>query len=167
MHRKRVLSVQYRNKFSVLGRCLRRACQALLLCAVAHSAQAAGDTLAGDVAASLREEGLAGAVWSEVRDDGAISTGAAGLSNAASKAAMQADTRVQVGSVAKVGVALGVLRLVTENRLALDTPLAQVLPGLKLKNPWQGSDPVRIRHLLDHTSGLDNVRFWQAFSSNA
>lgn len=167
MQRKRVRSVQYINNSSTLGRYLRRACQALLLCAVAHSAHAAGDALAGDIGASLQEEGLAGAVWSEVRDDGAISTGAAGLRNAASKAAMQADTKVQVGSVAKVGVALGVLRLVTENRLALDTPLAQVLPELKLRNPWQGSDPVRIRHLLDHTSGLDNVRFWQAFSSNA
>ena len=148
---------------------LRRALHAVLLCAAAqaaYAAHAAGGPLAGDVASGLQEEGLAGAVWSEVRPDGTVTLGAAGLANAASKTPMQAATRVQVGSVAKVGLALGVLRLISENRLALDTSLAQVLPGLKLNNPWQASDPVRIRHLLDHTSGLDNVRFWQAFSSH-
>ncbi|MEG1056127.1 MAG: serine hydrolase domain-containing protein, partial [Janthinobacterium sp.] len=79
---------------------------------------------------------------------------------------MQADTRMQVGSVGKVALALGVLRLVSEDKLTLDTPLQQVLPEVALRNPWLASDPVRIRHLLAHTSGIDNVRFWQAFSLN-
>ena len=134
----------------------------LLLCsAMAHAAEA---TLQADMNAGLTEEGLTGAVWSEVLPDGTVRTGAAGMRDAAKQVPMQADTRVQVGSVAKVALALGVLRLVSEDRLTLDTPVQQVLPELALKNPWQASDPVRIRHLLAHTSGLDNVRFWQAFS---
>ena len=145
---------------------LRRTLHAVLLCAAAQAAQAAGGPLAGDIGTGLQEEGLTGAVWSEVRADGSVNLGAAGLANAAGKAPMQANTRVQVGSVAKIGLALGVMRLATENRLALDTPLVQILPQLKLKNPWQASDPVRIRHLLDHTSGLDNIRLWQAFSTH-
>ena len=137
---------------------------ALLLCVATQAAHAAGGTLAADMAAGLKDEGLAGAVWSEVLPDGTVRTGAVGLRDAGKQLPMQADTRVQVGSVAKVALALGVLRLVSEDRLTLDTPLLQVLPELALKNPWQASDPVRIRHLLAHTSGLDNVRFWQAFS---
>lgn len=143
---------------------LQRAVPALLLCAMAGAAHAADSSLAADVAAGLKEEGLAGAVWSEVLPDGTVRTGAAGMRDATKQLPMQADTRVQAGSVAKVALALGVLRLISEDRLTLDTPLQQVLPELGLKNPWQGSDPVRIRHLLAHTSGLDNVRFWQAFS---
>lgn len=136
----------------------------MLLCAtVAH---AAGPTLEAEFASGLKEEGLAGAVWSEVLPDGTVKVGASGQRDAAKKLPMQADTHVQVGSVGKVALALGVLRLVSEDRLTLDTPLQQVLPELALKNPWQASDPVRIRHLLAHTSGLDNVRFWQAFSLN-
>ncbi|MGK5037759.1 serine hydrolase domain-containing protein [Janthinobacterium sp. LB3P118] len=143
---------------------LRRALPALLLCAtVAH---AAGPTLEAEFASGLKDEGLAGAVWSEVLSDGTVKVGASGLRDAAKHIPMQADTRVQVGSVGKVALALGVLRLISEDRLTLDTPLQQVLPDLALKNPWQASDPVRIRHLLAHTSGLDNVRFWQAFSLN-
>ncbi|WP_198043901.1 serine hydrolase domain-containing protein [Janthinobacterium sp. 1_2014MBL_MicDiv] len=150
-------------------RWLRRALPALLLCGAAQAgmlsaAHAAGGTLQADMAAGLQDEALAGAVWSEILPDGSMRMGAAGLRDAASKAPMQADTRVQVGSVAKVALALGVLRLISEDKLTLDTPVQQVLPELALKNPWQASDPVRIRHLLAHTSGLDNVRFWQAFS---
>lgn len=142
---------------------LRQALPALLLCAsVAHAAA----PLEAEFAAGLKEEGLAGAVWSEVLPDGTVKVGASGLRDAAKQIPMQADTRMQVGSVGKVALALGILRLVSEDRLTLDTPLQQVLPELALKNPWQASDPVRIRHLLAHTSGLDNVRFWQAFSLN-
>ena len=137
---------------------------ALLLGVITHLAHAAGGTLEADFAAGLQEEGLAGAVWSEVLPDGKVRTGAAGLRDGARQAPMQADTRVQVGSVAKVALALGVLRLISEDRLTLDTPLQQVLPELALRNPWLASDPVRIRHLLAHTAGLDNVRLWQAFS---
>ena len=142
---------------------LRRALPAMLLCS-ATAAHAAGAPLAAEMAAGLKEEGLAGAVWSEVLLDGTVKVGASGLRDAAKQVPMQADTRVQVGSVGKVALALGVLRLVSEDRLTLDTPLQQVLPELALRNPWLASDPVRIRHLLAHTSGLDNARFWQAFS---
>lgn len=142
---------------------LRRAAPALLLCC-ATAAHAAGATLEAEFAAGLKEEGLAGAVWSEVLPDGTVKVGASGLRDAARQVPMQADTRMQVGSVGKVALALGVLRLISEDKLTLDTPLRQVLPDLALNNPWLASDPVRIRHLLAHTSGLDNVRFWQAFS---
>ncbi len=141
---------------------LRRAVPALLLCAtVAH---AAAPTLEAEFGAGLKEEGLAGAVWSEILPDGTVKFGASGLRDAAKQVPMQADTRMQVGSVGKVALALGVLRLISEDKLTLDTPLQQVLPELALRNPWLASDPVRIRHLLAHTAGLDNVRFWQAFS---
>lgn len=155
-----------RNRYSTLAArarsWLRRAAPALLLCATA--AHAAAPTLEAEFAAGLKEEGLAGAVWSEVLSDGTVKVGASGLRDAARQVPMQADTRMQVGSVGKVALALGVLRLISEDKLTLDTPLQQVLPELAVRNPWLASDPVRIRHLLAHTSGLDNVRFWQAFS---
>lgn len=141
---------------------LRRAVPALLLCCA--TAAHTGPTLEAEFGAGLKEEGLAGAVWSEILPDGTVKVGASGLRDAAKQVPMQADTRMQVGSVGKVALALGVLRLISEDKLTLDTPLQQVLPELALRNPWLASDPVRIRHLLAHTSGLDNVRFWQAFS---
>ena len=124
------------------------------------------DPVQEGMARHLASEGLPGAVWSLVTP-GAIMTGAAGLKHAAKAEAMRIDTRVHVGSVAKTVLAMGVLRLVTTGKLTLDTEVASLLPALRFDNPWQSTDPVRIRHLLAHTADLDNFRFSQIFSLRA
>lgn len=127
-------------------------------------AYAAEPQLQPSIESALRREGLAGAVWSTAGAGGVASIGAAGLKNTATGERMAPDSKVHVGSVAKTVLAMGVLRLVTEGKLSLDTPVAPLLPALVIDNPWNASDPVRVRHLLAHTSGLDNIRFWQLFS---
>ncbi|WBS03062.1 serine hydrolase [Pseudoduganella sp. SL102] len=127
---------------------------------VAHGS--AATSLAPRVAALLQAQRLEGAVWSTLDTHGA-----AGISDARSRAPMRVDHRVQVGSIAKTLLAAGILRLVTEGRLALDMPVTALLPEMAFDNPWQASDPVRLRHLLDHTSGLDDVHFWQVFTMKA
>lgn len=112
----------------------------------------------------LEAEGLVGAVWSVSTDESGPVVGATGLKNADTREPMQSDTRVQVGSVTKAVLAVGVLRLITQQRLSLDTPVSALLPGVLIDNPWERSDPVRIRHLLAHTAGLENLRLWQFFS---
>lgn len=136
---------------------------AALLCMLFLSTPAhASPDLAPQVAAVLREQGLEGAVWTTLE-----AQGAAGVSDARSGKPMRTDQRVQVGSIAKTVLATGILRLASERKLSLDTPLASLLPGLEFDNPWNASDPLRIRHLLDHTSGLDDMHFWQVFSLKA
>ncbi len=115
------------------------------------------------IARELETQGLQGAVWSLVSTDG-VFTDAAGVRDARSGSPMHAADTVQVGSIAKTVLAVGVLRLVTEGRLALDAPVASMLPELAFDNPWQANDPVRVRHLLDHTAGLDDARLSQVFS---
>ena len=124
-------------------------------------------SLATEIQRTLQQEQLTGAVWAAVTPDGGAIAGAAGLANADSGAAMRADHRVQVGSVAKVAVAAGVLRLITEGKLSLDTPVATLLPALSLTNRWEATDPIRVRHLLAHTAGLENFRLWHIFSLTA
>lgn len=121
--------------------------------------------LHADMQRALVEEGLTGAVWATVIANGTIAVDAAGVANARSGERMTADHRVYVGSVAKVVLATGVLRLITEGRLSLDSPVAALLPTLAFDNRWAASDPIRVRHLLSHTAGLDNLRLWQAFST--
>lgn len=144
----------------------------LLACLILHplsclgGQQGAAASVQSAFEAALEREGMAGAVWSTVGADGsrAAGVGAAGLKNMATGERMAPDSKVHVGSVAKTVLALGVLRLVTDGRLSLDAPVAPLLPALAIDNPWNASDPVRVRHLLAHTAGLDNIRFWQLFS---
>ncbi|USX25479.1 beta-lactamase family protein [Oxalobacteraceae bacterium OTU3CINTB1] len=127
----------------------------------------AAPSLATEIQRTLQQEQLTGAVWVTVTPEAGALAGAAGLANAASGAVMRADNRVQVGSVAKVAVAAGVLRLITEGKLSLDTPVATLLPALSFTNHWQDTDPIRVRHLLSHTAGLENFRLWHIFSLSA
>jgi CubicO group peptidase (beta-lactamase class C family) len=106
---------------------------------------------------ALREEALSGAAYALVQGE-EMRVGAVGLA---------ADAKVHIGSVTKTLVALGVLRLVTERRVALDTPLTGLLPRVPLRNRWQARSPVTLRHLLDHTAGLDDLRLWQIFTARA
>lgn len=122
--------------------------------------------LTTEIQRTLQQEQLNGAVWATISPAGAA-TGAAGTANAATGTAMHADSRVHVGSVAKVLLAAGVLRLVTEGKLSLDAPVAPLLPGLSFNNRWADTDPVRVRHLLSHSAGIENFRLWHLFSTTA
>lgn len=127
----------------------------------------ARDALRDGIERDLHAQGLAGAVWATVDEAGRVRVDAAGVADARNAQPMRPDHRVQVGSIAKAVLATGVLRLATEGRLVLDAPVRELLPGLRLDNPWEATDPVRIRHLLDHTAGLDDMRLWQFFSLRA
>lgn len=124
----------------------------------------AGQRIDNELAHALKEERVAGITWSVV-DGTQTSTGAAGFSNRPEARRMVPENRVHVGSVTKTFIAVGVLKLVSDGRLSLDTPVEALLAGIRFRNTWSQSDPVRIRHLLDHTAGLEDARIWQIFSS--
>ena len=113
---------------------------------------------------ALRLEGMTGIVWGTVDGD-TIVTRAQGVSNNLTGVAMRSDDQVHAGSIAKTIMALGVLRLVSEGRLRLDEPVERILPSVKFDNPWASTDPITIRHLLDHTAGLEDARLWHIFSA--
>lgn len=125
--------------------------------------QALHDALSSLVA----EQGWQGVVWSTLDAEGITRTGAVGVRDARSGEALSADDRVHVGSVAKTMLAIGVLQLVTEGRFDLETPVATLLPQVSFDNPWAGTHPVRVRHLLDHSAGLDDARLADVFSLEA
>ncbi|WP_458687854.1 serine hydrolase [Nocardia tengchongensis] len=68
------------------------------------------------------------------------------------------DSLFQIGSISKVWTATAVMRLVDQGELDLDTPLAEVLPELRLSDSDTAAR-VTMRHLLSHTSGIDGDVF--------
>jgi CubicO group peptidase (beta-lactamase class C family) len=91
-----------------------------------------------------------------VRHDSVIYTGAFG--KARLEPALKATDRTlfRIGSTSKAFVALTAMALVQEGKLSLDDKLADRLPELKFTNKWEATDPIRIKHLLEHTSGFDD-----------
>ena len=64
----------------------------------------------------------------------------------------------QIGSITKVWTATVVMQMVDEGRLALDTPVVEVIPELQLSDP-EVTKALTIWHLLTHTSGIDGDVF--------
>ena len=129
--------------------------------------QIAEADLKRDIERVLVDEGLTGIAWSLINESGEVSFGAAGLQDNRTGAAFTPGTRFHVGSVTKSLLATGVLVLATEGRIDLDAPVLRYLPRLSVDNPWAGSSDVTVRHLLDHTSGLNDAHLWQLFSERA
>jgi CubicO group peptidase (beta-lactamase class C family) len=75
--------------------------------------------------------------------------------------------KVHVGSVSKTILAAGFLRMATVGLLYLDDPVKKYLPHLPIANEYNSTDPVTIRHLLNHTSGLTDAKLWHIFSTKS
>ncbi len=124
-------------------------------------------SLQADIETILAEEGLAGIAWALVKPSGEVQLGAAGLRDKPGNAQFSADTRVHVGSLTKAVLATGLLRLVTEGRIDLDAPVLGYLPTLFEGEAPSGFSTITVRHLLDHTSSLNDADLWQMFSERA
>jgi CubicO group peptidase (beta-lactamase class C family) len=120
-----------------------------------------------DIENVLAEEDLAGIAWALVGENGEVSVGSAGLQDNSSGSAFAPDTRFHVGSLTKAMLATGVLSLATEGRIDLDVPAIRYLPHLFPDNPPAGFSDITVRHLLDHTAGLNDAHMWQIFSERA
>jgi D-alanyl-D-alanine carboxypeptidase len=68
-----------------------------------------------------------------------------------------ANTRFPIGSVSKQFTATAVMLLVEDGKLDLDAPIGQYL--IDLPAQWQ---PLTLRQLLNHTSGISEENAWKA-----
>ena len=76
-----------------------------------------------------------------------------GLADRATGRPVTIDDPVRIASVSKLVVAIGVMRLVEEDKLQLDRDVSSYL-GWSLRNPAFPDRPITLRQLLSHTSSL-------------
>jgi CubicO group peptidase (beta-lactamase class C family) len=92
-----------------------------------------------------------------VHRDGPEWIAALGLADVASGRAATPETLFRIGSVSKAFTSLAVLMLVRQGKLSLDDPVRKLAPEVWFDNPWEATDPVRVVHLLEHTTGWDDM----------
>jgi CubicO group peptidase (beta-lactamase class C family) len=92
-----------------------------------------------------------------VHRDGPEWVAGLGKADVAKDRATTADTLFRIGSTSKAFAALSVLMLVEQGKLLLDDPVHKLVPEVWFENPWEATDPVRVVHLLEHTTGWDDL----------
>lgn len=116
-----------------------------MLCAAPVERDAIDDI----VAAELAVQKVPGVTLAVVKNGKPIKVAAYGLANVEHDVPATRETVYQSGSVGKQFTAAAVMLLVDDGKLDLDASIRRYLPDAP--SIWQ---PVTIRHLLTHTSGL-------------
>lgn len=105
----------------------------------------------------LKETGLPGLGIAIVSRDAILWTAGLGLADVERQIPATADTLFRIGSTSKAFVALAALQLRAQGKLDFDATLASLAPEVEFHNPWEATHPVRIVHLLEHTTGFDDI----------
>src|SRR5688572_21328520 len=101
----------------------------------------------------LKDNGVPGMAAVIADRDGIVWTAGIGLADVATRTPATPETLFRVASISKTFVALAVLKLREEGRLDLDAPVESLVPDVAFTNKWEATDPVRVVHLLEHTTG--------------
>jgi len=110
--------------------------------------------IAGQLAANLVEQGTIPAAGIAVARHGLlVYRGAWGHTRREPPVAASIDALFAVASVTKPLTATAIMVLVSEGVLDLDAPVCAVIPPFGAR----GKDRITIRHLLTHTSGIDDT----------
>lgn len=80
-----------------------------------------------------------------------------GVTDTATKTPVTDDSVFRAGSISKSITSIAVMTLVERGKLSLDGKLADLAPEVKFVNPWEKTDPVRLVHLLEHTTGWPDI----------
>lgn len=111
----------------------------------------AADDIDGYVETQMRNLHIPGLSLAILRDGRVVKAKGYGLANIELKVPATPATVYELGSASKQFTAVAVLLLAEEGKLSLDDSIAKYFPSAP--PAWK---PITIRHLLTHTSGIQN-----------
>ena len=112
--------------------------------------------VAAAVAEAMEADRIPGAAVVLVRDGRVVLEKGYGLADVAEGRPVTSDgTAFRIGSISKLLTLLALARLVDRGAVELETPVADLLGGAAPAG--RPGNPVRVRHLLSHSGGFDQV----------
>ncbi|MFO0921158.1 MAG: serine hydrolase domain-containing protein [Pirellulales bacterium] len=114
----------------------------------------------------LDKKEVAGVVTLVASDQGILHLHAAGSADLSRSAPMQTDSIFWIASMSKPVTGACMMILVDQGKVSLDDPITKYLPEMKdLKTKDGKTVNITIRHLLTHTSGMDELKPDEAYTS--
>ncbi len=108
-----------------------------------------------DLAKAEIERGiLTGVSVALVDDQSVILAYGFGLADEAKKKPATSKTVYRAGSISKLFTAVSAMQLVEQGKLDIDKPVTEYLPDFQIVDPLKDADPITLRQLMCHRSGL-------------
>jgi CubicO group peptidase (beta-lactamase class C family) len=112
----------------------------------------------------MKQENITGLMLGITTKDSVIFSGGFGYADLETRRRVDESTLFRMGSITKMFVSLGIMKLVNEGKLKLDDELKKIAPEVPFQNKWESTNPVRIVHLLEHTSAFDDIKLNRMYS---
>ena len=112
----------------------------------------------------MKQENITGLMLGITTKDSVIFSGGFGYADLDTRRSVDQNTLFRLGSITKMFVSLSIMKLVNEGKLKLDDELKKIAPEIPFKNKWESTNPIRIVHLLEHTSAFDDVKLNRMYS---
>lgn len=111
------------------------------------------------IAKALADARIPGASIAVIENNAIVLAKGYGVSDLRASTPVTTETIFRAGSISKSLTSIGIMMLVEEGKLSLDDRLADLVPELRIDNPWEATHPVRLVHLLEHTAGFNDIEF--------
>ena len=112
----------------------------------------------------MKQEHITGLMLGITTKDSVLFSGGFGYADLDTRRDVDENTLFRMGSITKMFVSLGIMKLVNEGKLKLDDELKKIAPEVPFQNKWEATNPVRIIHLLEHTTGFDDIKLNRMYS---
>ena len=129
--------------------CLKRAHLFAFALLLTLSTAVRADNVDDYVKAQMERQHIPGISIVVIKDQKVVKLEGYGLANVELNVPARPDTVYKIGSVSKQFIATGIMLLVQDGKISLDDNVGKFLEGTP--DTW---NPITIRHLLTHTSGI-------------
>jgi CubicO group peptidase (beta-lactamase class C family) len=104
--------------------------------------------------AEVRSGAISGATIALVADQKIICVNGFGFADKQKRTPARADTVYRAGSISKLFTALAAMQLAEQGRLNIDKPVTNCLPDFRIIVPFEDAQPITLRQLMSHRSGM-------------
>ncbi len=107
----------------------------------------------------MDKQHIPGLLLTMATKDSILYDGGLGMADLEAERAVNPTQLFRMGSITKTFAALAMLKLEAAGKFSLTDDLKKVAPEIPFKNKWTATHPVKVIHLLEHTSGFDDMHF--------
>ncbi len=109
------------------------------------------------VSNKIKEHNIPGVAVTLVSKDSVLFSRGYGVKNLATNDSVDSKTTCfDMGSIPKLLTAAAIMKLVELNKLSVDDEINKFLP-LSLQFDYKGGEPIRLKNLLTHTAGFEDI----------